>query len=342
MQTNEPLARGGFRQPRHFLRWPGAEGGEDKQGRNECIPFPQESDSSRMFQKTLGGSKRLRKVLAHLPSAAASNLTVLITGESGTGKELLAGAIHRLSHRSPRAFVRINCATIQPELIASELFGQRKGRRSPRTQPRLDCPPAEGGTVFLQRIDHLTGEGQLALLAALRDIESLCGDRNRGPRLIASTCSDLQAATDGGTFQRGLFYRLNEFAITLPPLRERKEDIPPLARHFLAECSFGYGTVGQKKQRPVLSERSLQLLQSYPWPGNMRELQRVMERFAALSEANILSVEAKWIPWESVQARRQRASSCGMPMPSETELLEAALMEMLATLPGWEPGNLVG
>ena len=119
----------------------------------------------------------------------------------------------------------------------------------------------------------------------------------------------MQAATDAGTFLRGLFFRLNEFAITLPPLRERKEDIPALARHFLAEYFLTRRTVRPKKQRPALTERAMSLLQSYPWPGNMRELQSVMERFAVLSEANILSVDAKWIPWESVQARTSPAVS---------------------------------
>lgn len=166
-------------------------------------------------------------------------------------------------------------------------------------------------------------------------------DRNRSPRLIASTRCDLQAATDAGAFLRGLFFRLNEFAITLPPLRERKEDIPALARHFLAEYFLARRAARPKKQRPALTERAMHLLQSYPWPGNMRELQSVMERFAVLSEANILSVDAKWIPWDSVQARASPASASGMPMPNETELLEAALIEMLAAFPGWEPPNLL-
>jgi DNA-binding NtrC family response regulator len=148
-------------------------------------------------------------------------------------------------------------------------------------------------------------------------------------------------ATDEGTFLRGLFFRLNEFAITLPPLRERKEDIPALARHFLAEHFLGRWRVRPKTKRPALSERAMSLLQSYPWPGNMRELQNIMERFAALSEANILSVDAKWIPWESVQARTSRAPTSRVAMPNETELLEAALMEILSALPGWEPSDLV-
>ena len=301
-----------------------------------------DADSSRMFEDFLESSKVLQEELAYLRNAAPSNLTILITGESGTGKELVACAVHRLSHRSPRAFVRVNCAAIQPQLIASEPFGQRKGRRSPQAQPRLDCLPlAEGGTIFLKGVDDLAAEAQLGLLTVLRDMESAYTDRNLSPRLIASAQGDLQAATGTGTFLRGLFFRLNEFAITLPPLRERKEDIPALARHFLAEYFLARRMVRPKKQRPVLTDRAMNLLQSYPWPGNMRELKSVMERFAVLSEANILSVDAKWIPWESVQARTSPASAAGMPMPNETELLEAALMEMLTALPGWEPPDLL-
>jgi formate hydrogenlyase transcriptional activator len=302
--------------------------------------FACDADSSRVFQEFFESSKVLQEELAYLRNAATSNLTILITGETGTGKELVACAVHRLSHRSPRAFVRINCAAIQPQLIASEPFGQRKGRRSPQAQPRLDrLPLAEGGTIFLEGVDDLGAEAQLGLLRILRELVSAYPNRNRSPRLIATTRHDLQAATDEGTFLRGLFVRLNEFAITLPPLRERKEDIPALARHFLAEYFLARRTVRPKIQRPSLTERAMNLLQSYPWPGNMRELQSVMERFAVLSEANILSVDAKWIPWESVQARSSRASASRMLVPNETELLEAALMEMLVALPGWEPSN---
>jgi DNA-binding NtrC family response regulator len=302
-----------------------------------------EADSSQTFEEFFASSSVLREELAYLRNAAKSNLTILITGESGTGKELAACAVHQMSHRSPWAFVRIDCEEIQPQLIASGLFGQRKGRRSPQAQPRLDCLPlAEGGTIFLKGVDDLAAEAQLGLLTVLRDMESAYTDRNLSPRLIASAQGDLQAATGTGTFLRGLFFRLNEFAITLPPLRERKEDIPALARHFLAEYFLARRMVRPKKQRPVLTDRAMNLLQSYPWPGNMRELQSVMERFAMLSEANILSVDAKWIPWESVEARSSPASASGMPMPNETELLEAALMEMLTALPGWEPLNLPG
>ena len=297
------------------------------------------ADRLRMFEEFLESSTVLREELAYLRNAATSNLTVLITGESGTGKELVACAVHRLSHRSPRAFVRINCAAIQSQLIASEPFGQGKGRRSPQAEPRLDClPVAEGGTIFLEGVDDLDAEAQLGLLAVLRDLESRYTARNCSPRLIATTRRDLQAATYEGTFLRSLFFRLNEFAITLPPLRKRKEDIPALARHFLSEYFLARRRVRPKTKRPVLTNRAMNLLQSYSWPGNMRELKSIMERFAVLSEANILSVDAKWIPWEAVQARTSRRSA-RMAMPNESELLEAALMEMLSALPGWEAPN---
>ena len=302
-----------------------------------------EADNSRMFKEFFESSKVLHEQLAHLRTAATSNLTILITGESGTGKEVLASAVHRFSHRSPQAFVRIHCAAIQPQLIAFELFGQRKGRRSLQAQPRLDCLPlAEGGTIFLEGVDDLSPEAQLGLLRVLRGLESVYTDRNRSPRLIATARRDLQDATEAGTFLLGLFFRLNKFAITLPPLRERKEDIPALARHFLAEYFLIRRKPRPKHQRSALSERAMHLLQSYPWPGNMPELQSVMERFAVRSEASVLSVDAKWIPWESVEMRTLPASASGMPMPNETELLEAALMEMLAALPGWKPSNVLG
>jgi DNA-binding NtrC family response regulator len=296
-----------------------------------------EAENLRLFQEFFESSKVLHKELAYLRNAATSKLTILITGEIGTGKALVACTVHQLSPRFPRAFVRINCAAIQPQLIAFELSGQGNGRQSPQAQPRLDwLPSAEGGTIFFEGVDDLAVEAQLGLLRVLRDLESMYTDRNRSPRLIATARRALQAATDAGTFLRGLFFRLNEFAVTLPPLRERKEDIPALARHFLAECFQTRRTVRPKSQRPVLSGRAMNLLQSYPWPGNMRELQSVMERFAVLSEASILSVDAKWIPWESVQARTSPESASARPMPNETELLEAALMEMLIALPGWE------
>jgi formate hydrogenlyase transcriptional activator len=297
------------------------------------------ADSSRRYQEILASSLALKVALAFLPNAAATNLTILITGERGTGKELLACAIHRLSHRSTQSFVRIRCAAMGPDRIASELFGGWKGGRPAKTQPRFGrLPLAEGGTIFLEGVDDLAGEAQHALLRALREMESGCGDRNRCPRLIATTRRSLERATNEGTFVRGLFFRLNEFTVSLPPLRERKEDIPALARHFLAEYFLSRRRQKQGR-RPVLTERAIHQLQAYPWPGNLRQLQSVMERLAALSEASILSVDAKWIPWDSVQARSRGASASRAAMPNEAELLEAALMEMLDLEKSSPPGS---
>jgi DNA-binding NtrC family response regulator len=301
-----------------------------------------DTDSSRMFQEFFARSKVLHHELPYLRKAAASNLAVLISGESGTGKGLVACTVHRLSHRSRRAFVRIRCEAIQPQLIASEPFGHRTRRRLPQAHPGLDCLPlAEEGTLLLEGVDDLTAEAQLGLLTIPRELEAVYTDRNRSPRLIATTRSDLQAATGTGIFLRGLFYRLSEFAVTVPPLRERKEDIPALARHFLADYFLTRPKARPGNQRAALTERAVHLLQSYPWPGNMRELESVVERFAVLSEADVFSVDARWIPWESVQARTSLASVSGPPVPNEAELLEAALVEMLAALPGWEPPNLL-
>jgi DNA-binding NtrC family response regulator len=296
-----------------------------------------EADSSQMFQGILESSKALREALASLANAAPTNCNILITGETGTGKELVARAIHRSWHRSPRAFVCVNCAAIQPQLIASELFGQRKGSHSPKTQPRLDCfRLAEGGTIFLQGIDDLVPEAQSALLGVLQDMEPVSAGPNRSPRLIAATRHDLQAATKAGTFLRGLFDRLNGVSITLPPLRDRTEDIPALARYFLNRYFLTCRSARLEKRPPDLSECAMDLLRSYPWPGNMHELQNVMERFAILSEPRIFSVDATWIPWESVQTPIPAAPRSGMWIPNEMELLDAALIEMLTILPGWE------
>jgi DNA-binding NtrC family response regulator len=287
-----------------------------------------------MFQEIFGCSKALREALASLSNAATKNCNILITGETGTGKELVARAVHRWSHRSPRAFVRVNCAAIQPQLITAELFGQRKGSHSPKAQPRLDCfDLAEGGTIFLQGIHDLAPKAQSALLGVLKEMENVSTGRSRPPRLIAATRHDLQAATNAGTFLPGLFDRLNEVSITLPPLRDQTEDIPALARYFL-DRYFLTCRSAQEKQLPELSESIIDQLRSYSWPGNMHELQNVMERFAILSEPGI--VDARWVHRESVQTRIPAAQGSGTSIPNEMELLEAALLEMLAVLPGWD------
>jgi transcriptional regulator with GAF, ATPase, and Fis domain len=306
--------------------------------REEPLHRQQPIDSSQLDEDIFSSSEALLPPLVHVPVVAATDCTVLITGEIGTGTELVARAIHRLSHRSSQAFVRANCSAIPPERIASELLGRQKGSRSQATQPRPGrFQLVEGGTILLEGLGSLSAEAQLALLRVLQEIESQptgCDDSIRSDvRLIATTNRDLRAAVADGTFRSDLFDRLNGFTIKIPPLRERKADIPMLARYFLNRYA-----ARADKTFPSLTRSAMDLLQSYPWPGNMRELQRVMERFVSLCEAESFSVAAKCIPRESISERTSIRSVSGEVVPNEKKFLEDALMEMLAELPGWESG----
>ena len=316
-------------------RTTGAQKRNSNNVREEPLHLQQYLDSAELDEDIFGSSEALLPALVYVPDLAATDCTVLITGETGTGTELVARAIHRLSYRSSRAFVRVNCASIPPQLIASQ-FGRQKGSWSQATQPRPDrFQLAKGGTIFLEGLGDLSAEAQLALLRVLQEIESQptgCDDSIRSDvRLIATTHRDLRAAVADGTFRSDLFDRLNGFPIKIAPLRERKEDIPMLARYFLNRYAGR-----ADKTLPSLTRSAMDLLQSYPWPGNMRELQRVMERFVSLCEAESFSVAAKCIPRESISASIRSVS--GELVPHENEFLEDALMEMLAELPGWESG----
>jgi DNA-binding NtrC family response regulator len=252
----------------------------------QAPPFQRDIDSSQLDEDILSSSEALLPALAYVPRVAATDCTVLITGETGTGTELVASAIHRLSHRSPQAFVRANCAAIPPEQIASELLGLQKDSRSQATQPRPGRFQLAGwGTIFLEGIADLSAQAQLSLLRVLQQIES---EPAADVRLIAATSRDLANGTANGTFRRDLFDRLNGISIKVPPLRERKEDIPMLARYFLTRYA---GRTGKKL--PSLTRPVIDLLQSYPWPGNMREFQRVMKRFVSFCEAETFSIASK-------------------------------------------------
>jgi transcriptional regulator with GAF, ATPase, and Fis domain len=341
MQTNERLAChhgaelciSDFRHKQgNFAQRCGGATSEQKRKSNSVrekpLPFQQAIDSSQLDEDSFSSSEALLPALVHVPRVAATDSTVLITGEIGTGTELVARAIHRLSYRSPQEFVRANCAAIPPERIASKLLGRQKGSRSQATQPRPGrFQLAEGGTIFLEGIGELSAESQLALLRVLQEIESepAGGDDSirSDVRQIAATHRDLGAATANGTFRSDLFCRLNVFPIKVPPLRERKEYIPMLAWYFLTHYA---GTAGKKL--PSLTGSVMDLLQSYPWPRNTRELQRVMERFVNLCEAKSFSVDAKCIPWESISARTFVRAESRELLPNEKELPEDALMEM--------------
>src|SRR6201984_3716540 len=245
-------------------------------------------DSTSICDEIVGSSAALQKVLSLLSKVAPTDASVLITGETGTGKELVARAIHRRSHRSSGAFVSVNCAAIPPDLIASELFGHEKGAFTGAAQRRLGrFELAGGGTIFLDEVGELPAETQIALLRVLQEheFERVGGIRliQTDIRVIAATNRDLQAAIAVGSFRIDLFYRLNVFPIEIPPLRDRREDIPMLVEYFIDRFARKAG-----KSIWGLNKKTLELLQSYAWPGNIRELQNVIERSVIVCESENL------------------------------------------------------
>jgi formate hydrogenlyase transcriptional activator len=262
----------------------------------ENVALREEIDKTSMFEEIVGTSPALKTVLSHISKVAPSDSTVLISGETGTGKELVARAIHRRSVRALRPFVSVNCAAIPRDLVASELFGHEKGAFTGATQQRLGrFELASGGTIFLDEIGELPIETQIALLRVLqeREFERVGGTRriHADVRIIAATNRDLQAAISAGSFRSDLFYRLNVFPIEIPSLRERRADIPLLVEYFIDR----YARKAGKNIRRV-AKKTLELLQSYPWPGNIRELQNVIERSVILCETETFSIDESWLP----------------------------------------------
>jgi PAS domain S-box-containing protein len=261
----------------------------------ENVALREEVDKASMFEEIVGTSQALQPVLARVAKVARSDTTVLIMGETGTGKELVARAIHRRSPRAARPFVSVNCAAVPRELIASELFGHEKGAFTGATQRRLGrFELAHGGTIFLDEVGELPMETQVALLRVLqeREFERVGGSASIrvDVRVIAATNRDLQAAIEAGTFRSDLFYRLNVFPITVPPLRERADDIPLLVDYFIDR----YARNASKTVRRV-NKRTLDRLQSYPWPGNVRELQNVIERSVIVCDTDEFTVDDSWL-----------------------------------------------
>jgi transcriptional regulator with PAS, ATPase and Fis domain len=302
----------------------------------ENIALREEIDKVSMFEDIVGTSPALQAVLSRVSKVAPTDSTVLVTGETGTGKELVARAIHKRSHRSSRAFVSVNCAAIPRDLIASELFGHEKGAFTGATQQRLGrFELAEGGTIFLDEVGELPAVTQIALLRVLQEheFERVGGSRSihADVRVIAATNRDLQAAIAGGAFRSDLFYRLNVFPIEVPPLRKRREDIPMLVEYFVKRYAEKAG-----KQISKIDNKTLERCQSHAWPGNIRELQNIVERSVILCSGDTFWIEKAWLARE--HAPRQELAS---PLPDtlknqEKEIIEAALAESKGKVAGPE------
>ena len=304
----------------------------EEQLRNENLVLREEIDRSSMFEEIVGSSKPIRQLLKQVEKVAPSDSTVLILGETGTGKELIARALHRRSKRASRAFVRVNCAAIPQSLIASELFGHEKGAFTGALQRRVGrFEAANGGTLFLDEIGELPIETQVALLRVLQEREFERVGSNHpisvDVRLIAATNRDLPAAVAAGTFRQDLFFRLNVFPIGVPPLRERADDIPLLVEYFVGR----YANAGGKKIRHI-GKDTLETLGAYPWPGNIRELQNVVERAVILSESDTFVVEESWLKGDSaVTSPPERLSALE---DREVEMIESALAETHGRISG--------
>jgi len=262
----------------------------------ENVALRQEIGRASMFEEIVGTSKPLKAVLRQTAKVAPTDSTVLITGETGTGKELIARVVHKRSQRSQHAFISVNCAAFAPALISSELFGHEKGAFTGATQRRLGrFELADGGTIFLDEVGELPPDTQVALLRVLqeREFERVGGTQSIkvDVRVIAATNRDLIAAVSGGSFRSDLFYRLQVFPIEIPPLRERRDDIPLLVEYFIDR----YARKAGKNIRHI-SQETLELLQSYAWPGNIRELQNVIERSVILCETETFSIDESWLP----------------------------------------------
>jgi formate hydrogenlyase transcriptional activator len=300
---------------------------DEERVHKENLALREEIDHSSMFEEIVGSSDAIRKVLKQVTKVAPSDSTVLILGETGTGKELIARAIHERSKRSSRLMIRVNCAAIPPSLIASELFGHEKGAFTGALQRRLGrFELADGGTIFLDEIGDLPAETQIALLRVLqeREIERVGGSHpiSVDVRVLAATNRNLKAAMAAGTFRQDLFYRLNVFPIQIPALRERADDIPLLVTYMVER----YAKKAGKRIRNI-QEKTLELFHSYDWPGNIRELQNVIERAVVLCEGETFSVDETWLKPEG-----PRLSGSVVPLATalaehEQDIIEAALAE---------------
>jgi len=326
------------------IRWYGAATDiEDRKRAEEKLQLEnaalrEEIDETSMFEEIVGTSSALRTVLSRISKVAPSDSTVLISGETGTGKELIARAVHKRSKRSGRAFISVNCAALAPTLISSELFGHEKGAFTGATQRRIGrFELANGGTIFLDEVGELLPDTQAALLRVLqeREFERVGGGQpiRVDVRVIAATNRDLKTAVANGTFRQDLFYRLNVFPIEVPPLRDRKADILMLIEYFVQRYAAKMG-----KNIRSIDKKTLDLLRSYDWPGNIRELQNVIERSVILSSGDVFSVDELWLSKETSRPASQVEASAlfsgEIEQRSERQIIEAALAQTRGRVSG--------
>jgi formate hydrogenlyase transcriptional activator len=301
---------------------------EQERFRRETVYLRDEAKAERDLRSLTGASQAMKSVRAAIQQVAATDSTVLILGETGTGKELVARAIHQLSPRRERLLAAVNCAALAPGVIASELFGHEAGAFTGAVRRRVGrFELAHQGTIFLDEVGELPPETQVLLLRVLQErvIERVGG---AGPiavdvRVIAATHRDLTAAMNEGRFRADLFFRLNVFPIRVPPLRERREDIPDLVRHFLHHF-------GRRMGKSVAHVRpdALKRLMEYHWPGNVRELENIVERAMIVTTGETLEVDPLWL-------KSERAVGGGAaPQPELAEVERRAILDALARCRG--------
>jgi len=302
--------------------------------RNENTALREEIDHASMFEEIVGSSDAIRHVLGQVSKVAPTDSTVLISGETGTGKELVARAIHKRSNRSARAFIRVNCGAIASSLIASELFGHEKGAFTGAFERRIGhFEAADGGTIFLDEIGDLPLDTQSSLLRVLQERELQRVGSSKpvevDVRVLAATNRDLRSSVDAGKFREDLFYRLNVFPIRLPPLRERADDIS-----LLVEYLVGRYTKKAGKRFENITRKTLELFQAYHWPGNIRELQNVIERAVILCDGATFSVEESWLSQESGPASGPVVQLVPTLADRERQMIEAALAQSKGRISG--------
>jgi DNA-binding NtrC family response regulator len=300
----------------------------------EELHLEEDVRTAAVFEGIVGQSSALREVLRMVETVATSDSTVLLLGETGTGKELIARAVHSRSRRKVRPFVKLNCAAIPSGLLESELFGHERGAFTGAIGQKIGrIELADQGSLFLDEIGDIPMELQPKLLRVLqeREFERLGSTRTKkvDVRVVAATNRDLEEMIGQKQFRSDLYYRLNVFPISIPPLRERPEDIPLLVRHFAEQFA-------QRMNKSIegISIETMDALSRYTWPGNIRELQNVIERAVVLYVRGNLSVKKSWLPREWSHNEQIQPSALKTSVMSDRESIRAALAETKGRVSG--------